>query len=181
MLLAAALFLTGYNLLDEHRAGTDAEHALEELLVRTPETNPSAEEGAINRSEMAATEIEGEDYIGILEIPSLEIVLPVMAEWSDSNLKIAPCRYHGSAYSGDLVIAGHNYRTHFGALGSLTAGAQIVFTDIGGNRFLYEVAGIEVFGATDVEGLLSGGWDLTLFTCNYDGRARVTVRCIRAD
>lgn len=115
-MLAAALFLTGYNLLDEHRAGTDAEHALEELLVRTPETTPSSEEGVINRSEMAATEIEGEDYIGILEIPSLEIVLPVMAEWSDSNLKIAPCRYHGSAYSGDLVIAGHNYRTHFGAL-----------------------------------------------------------------
>ena len=79
------------------------------------------------------------------------------------------------------MIAAHNYRTHFGALGSLTAGAQIVFTDIGGNRFLYEVAEIEVLGATDVEGLLSGGWDLTLFTCNYDGRARVTVRCIRAD
>ena len=30
---------------------------------------------------------------------------------------------------------------------------------------------------TDVDGMLSGGWDLSLYTCTYGGRARLTVRC----
>ena len=34
---------------------------------------------------------------------------------------------------------------------------------------------------TAVEEMRAGEWDLTLFTCTYDGRARVTVRCIRTE
>ena len=51
--------------------------------------------------------------IGILEIPALDLNL-VISSWSYSSLRLAPCRYSGSAYKGDLVIAAHNYQSHFG-------------------------------------------------------------------
>jgi len=31
--------------------------------------------------------------------------------------------------------------------------------------------------ATDIEGMVHSGYDLTLFTCTYGGKARITVRC----
>ena len=40
---------------------------------------------------------------------------------------------------------------------------------------------VETLPETAVEEMRAGEWDLTLFTCTYDGRARVTVRCIRTE
>ena len=127
--------------------------------------------------EMPEAEIEGNGYIGILEIPALALSLPVMSKWSYPKLKIAPCRYSGSAYTGNLVIAAHNYRTHFGLLESLEPGAQVKFTDVEGNVFSYEIAETEILEPTAIEELLSDEWNLTLFTCTYGGQARVAVRC----
>ena len=125
LLLAAALLLVGYNLVDEYRAGQTANHVLEILQQQMPET-PSddlqtPENSILEQTEipdyvlnpdmeMPTQEIEGNDYIGVLEIPSLGLSLPVMSEWSYPRLKLAPCRYHGSAYTGSLTIAAHNYR-----------------------------------------------------------------------
>ncbi len=63
--------------------------------------------------EIALESAGGAACIGTLEIPSLDLTLPVMSEWSYPLLKLAPCRYAGSAYQGNLVIAAHNYKTHF--------------------------------------------------------------------
>ena len=46
--------------------------------------------------DMPVIEIEGNFYIGVLEIPSLELSLPVMADWDYEKMKIAPCHYYGS-------------------------------------------------------------------------------------
>ncbi len=129
---------------------------------------------------MPAVEIDGHGYIGTLEIPALELTLPVMDRWSYPNLKLAPCRYKGSAYLDGLIVAGHNYRTHFGRLDQLRTGAEVCFTDVEGNLFLYTVAQLEELAPTAVEEMESGGWDLTLFTCTPGGKARLAVRCARA-
>lgn len=189
LLLAAALFLTGYNLYDEYRAGAVADHVLETLQQQIPEipsngtqTPEQAElpDYIVNPDmEMPTEEIEGNDYIGVLEIPSLEISLPVMSSWSYPKLKLAPCRYSGSAYTGNLVIAAHNYRTHFGPIKNLTVGAQVTFTDVKGRCFSYEVAVVEVLESTAIQDMTSEEWDLTLFTCTPGGQARVAVRCLK--
>lgn len=46
--------------------------------------------------EMTEVEIDGYSCIGYLSIPSLDLELPIMADWDDTRLKIAPCRYTGS-------------------------------------------------------------------------------------
>ena len=187
LLIAASLFLIGYNLYDEYRAGESAERVLTVLQENTPDSS-TVESSAQARlkpdpmelpdyilnpdMEMPTEEVESNDYIGVLEIPSLEISLPVMSEWSYPKLKTSPCRYSGSAYTGNLAIAAHNYRTHFGSIKNLAAGVQVIFTDVKGRCFYYEVDAVEV-------DMISEEWDLTLFTCTPGGQARVAVRCLK--
>ncbi|MCI6909376.1 MAG: sortase, partial [Clostridiales bacterium] len=87
-------------------AAPDAETAPGETEIPDYVLNPAME--------MPETAVDGASYIGVLRIPALGLSLPVIGEWSDDGAKLAPCRYAGSAYTDDLVIAGHNYRTHFG-------------------------------------------------------------------
>ena len=126
---------------------------------------------------MPVISLDGEKYIGILEIPSLDLSLPIMKSWSYPKLKIAPCRYKGSAYSGNLIICGHNYDRHFGHLKDLNKGDEIRFTDTEGNEFVYTVAYLDDIEKHDIARMNAGQWDLTLFTCTKGGKTRVTVRC----
>ncbi len=182
LMIAAALLLTLFNLWDEYRADRAAEQVLEQMTV-LPENADTSEEQEIPDyllnpdMEMPALEIDDHDYIGILDIPVLELTLPVMSEWSYPNLKIAPCRYAGTAYKNNLVIAAHNYSTHFGRIRDLAAGDRVTFTDADGNVFSYTVAEVQTLEPTAVEEMTDGGWALTLFTCTLGGRSRVTVRC----
>lgn len=128
---------------------------------------------------MPTTVIDGWEYIGVLEIPALGLELPVLSQWSYAGLRIAPCRYQGSAYLDDLVIAAHNYQTHFGRIKELQPGDEVRFTDAEGHVFLYEVLEIEILQPTAIEEMTTGDWDLTLFTCTIGGQSRVTLRCGR--
>ena len=128
---------------------------------------------------MPETLIGGKAYIGTLEIPKLDLRLPVMSDWDYPSLKIAPCRYYGSAYSGDLVISAHNYESHFGLLKQLMPGDTVRFTDVNGNLFAYSVANQELLQLDQVEAMRESGYELTLFTCTVGGASRVTVRCVQ--
>ena len=187
LLIAAALFLACFNLWDERRATKSAGEALRELEAVRPEEAEATEPGEAEipaylldpGREMPAVEVDGGRYIGVLEVPSLGLELPVMETWSYPNLRVAPCRYSGSAYQDDMIVAAHNYKTHFGQLKELRPGDEVRFTDTEGNVFRYAVAELETLGKYDVEEMTSGDWDLTLFTCTYGGQSRVTVRCLR--
>ena len=193
ILIAAALCLTAYNLLDDHRAGLIAQQTLEQMAQAEP--NPKQpkpdDDSAVSAPEpeyildpeveMPTVEIDGVEYIGTLEIPALELALPVASQWSDASLKLSPCRYTGSAYLNDLIIAGHNYKRHFARLGELNAGDEILFTDADDNLFSYQVSELKQLAGAAVEEMQNGDWDLTLFTCTIGGKARVTVRCVRID
>ena len=79
------------------------------------------------------------------------------------------------------MICAHNYTQHFGSLKGLTDGDAVIFTDMDGVVWRYEVVVVDVLSATAVEEMESGEYDLTLFTCTYDGVSRVTVRCDRVE
>lgn len=201
LLIAAALFLTVYNLYDEVRARRSVMEimaCIEADIPANPSTEPLEipEEANTTASleevevpdyllnpdmEMPTENINGIDYIGILRIPALELELPVISEWSYPRLKIAPCRYIGSAYQDDLIIAAHNYNSHFGNLKNLREGDTATLTDMDGNVFTYEMAELEILQPTDIEGMDSGEWDLTLFTCTIGGSSRVTARFERVE
>ena len=193
LLLAAALFLAAYNRNESYQAQQQSDVVLEEMseaLAQTvpaqtvpgqtePPELPEAMEEPLR--EMPVRTIRGRDYIGVLTIPALELELPVLSQWDYTNLRIAPCRYEGSVYNGSLILCAHNYSSHFGRLKSLREGDVVQFTDMDDNVYTYQVVGLETLSPTDVEGMESGDWDLTLFTCTVGGQSRVTVRLERTD
>ena len=188
LLIAAATGLSAYNVWDADRAGSASEVTLENLERRIPvlEELDLPEElipdYLLNpKMDMPTQEVDGCKYIGRIDIPAVDISLPVMDAWSYPNLKIAPCRYKGSAYLDNMILAAHNYQRHFGPIGSLLPGDEVTFTDVDGNIFRYSVAEIEQLDSTDVREMEAGDWDLTLFTCTLGGQYRVTVRCVREE
>lgn len=186
LLIAAALFLTVYNIRESDRAGAESEEMvvrMESLTADLPERLETEKKELVPEykknpeMEMPTVEVNGQECVGMIEIPALGLKLPVISEWSDAKLKKAPCRYSGSAYLKNMIIAGHNYRTHFSGIKRLNPGDSVVFTDADGNVFSYEVAEIETVGGYDIEKMEAGDWDLTLFTCTNKGKARAAVRC----
>ena len=179
LLIAAALFLTGYNLFDQMRAQRSAAQAAAQLAERLPQTTQTDVPDYLltPEMEMPVETIDGVDYVGVLRIPALALELPVINQWSYPLLKIAPCRYSGSAYQNNLVLCAHNYASHFGNLKNLHIGDAVTFTDMDGNLFTYQVAELETLPPQATEEMENGDWDLTLFTCTVGGQSRVTVRC----
>ena len=131
--------------------------------------------------EMSEMVIDGQRYIGFLTVPGLELELPVMSDWSYPQLRKAPCRYYGTALGGDLVLMAHNYARHFGSISQLKEGDPVYFTDADGNVHCYAVAAVDVLVPTAVEEMTAAEFDLTLFTCTYGGKSRVTVFCDRIE
>lgn len=192
ILVTAAVLLLVYNLWDGHRARESEEAILAEYLQEnkkaseSPDASDKEDEQNIpdyilnpdmDMPEYTLKSLGDVVCIGILEIPALNLELPVISSWSYSSLRLAPCRYSGSAYKGNLVIAAHNYQSHFGGLRTLPEGSEVFFTDAVGNRFSYYVAVTEALTPWSVDDMTSGEWPLTLFTCTLDSQNRVTVRC----
>ena len=194
LLLAGAAGLTIYNILDSSRAEKESTEIVEQLDEEIPDEleKPDDVENTLQRlegtvPEMPSKPVGGYEYIGELEIPSLGLRLPVMAEWDYSRLRVSPCRFTGSYLTDDMVICAHNYPTHFGSIRGIQIGAEVDFISLDGMLYTYTVSNRETVGPTSVAQMIENDqnsdseedWDLTLFTCNLGGRTRCAVRCIR--
>ena len=188
--MLSALFLFLYNSFEERRAGQDAELLLHDIQSAiTEETAPTSKPAEIEiesksqetlPAEMPVVMINGYEYIGYIAIPDLDLELPVMAEWDYSRLKIAPCQHFGSSRTDDLVIAAHNYKTHFGFLSSLKVGAKVIFTDMDGIENHYVLMKEpETLASDAVDAVQNSGYDLVLYTCTPGGVSRVAAFCDR--
>ncbi len=132
-------------------------------------------------SEMKTITIGEYDYIGALEIPIIDLCLPIVSDWDYEKLDLAPCRQFGAIQTNDLVIAGHNYRRHFKYLYKLEAGDAVYLTDADGTIIEYVVAKNRTLKATEVDTVQNSEYDLVLYTCTYTGTERVVVFCERKD
>ena len=192
LMILGALGLTGYNFWDAARAGQEAEQITDQMIEEISENlqdDKTAAPYVDPDTPMPVKMIDGYEYIGILEIPSEGLSLPVMKEWDYTRLKISPCRFTGSYYADDLVICAHNYSSHLGALLQIGIGEDVYFTSVEGLTIHYIVTNRETVEPTAVEQMIENtgnsetsllDWDLTLFTCNLGGQTRCAVRCSRA-
>lgn len=191
VLISSALFLSRSNEMEDQAAGTYASEVMEQLRDHiatakptTVPTVPTTTENDTSTVETEPPEMEtmtanGYAYIGYLSIPVLELELPVMAQWDYKRLQIAPCRETGTTAGNDLVIAAHNYYSHFGRLNQLEAGAQVIFTEVDGFINTYAVVSCQVLQPSQVEDVLLSGYDLVLYTCTKGGATRVVLYCNR--
>lgn len=123
------------------------------------------------------------EAVSTLLIPSLDLELPVIWEYSEDALKEAVCRYAGPNPGGDgnLVITGHDYLSgaHFGTLDEARIGDEIVLYDADGQKFTYAVYELELITPDDVQALseYEGVHALTLMTCADNANKRLLLRC----
>ncbi len=204
LLCIAALWYCA-NIIEDKTAGEKAEIILDELLKQTEENKklyenilkeeslfseasdsldtseipPPAEETV--PQEIPLIIINGEKFCGRIVIEKLNITLPVFLEWDYKKLKEAPCRYSGSIKEGNMIIAAHNYESHFGNLKKLKKGDIVLFIDSIGREYRYGVYEISHLDGTAVEDMQAGNWSFTLFTCTKGGSQRVTVRCLEIE
>ncbi|MCE5343067.1 MAG: sortase [Eubacteriales bacterium] len=148
----------------------------------TDETTIEAagETTADTTDDMPGFTIDGHTYIGYVTIPEIGLALPVQKDYSFDLLDTSPVRYLGSLQEGNMIVAGHNFKTHFSPLKNVSLGSQVTFTDVNGNEYFFIVSKIQTVGGSDYSGMLADAdqWDLTLFTCTPGGKSRLTLRCV---
>lgn len=189
VLILSALLLFLHNRQEDVQAGQEAESLLENVeavietkKIRVPVSSKRLDETPAPTPldpQMPVVMLDGYEYVGYVEIPVLGLKLPVMSEWDYNRLKLAPCRQFGSSRTDDLVIAAHNYESHFGHLKDLSVGEPVTFTDMEGIVNTYCVEKIETLNPSEVDAVQNSGYDLVLYTCTKGGRTRVTVFCNR--
>lgn len=183
--LAGAGAICGDSYLTERSSLSVMSDALVEIKSAQPELKEvKLTEDTLNEitdlpaaAEPEVFEVDGNQYIGILEIPALSLELPVAADCSMKTLKKSPGRYKGNTISSDMVIGAHNYESHFGTIHELTSECDVTFTDIDGNVYRYRVSEITEVSPEQVDAVCDSGHDLALFTCNSSGARRVVAFC----
>lgn len=179
VLISSALLLFAYNRWEDHRAGQASERLMLEMeKVLDDNTEETIPEETLD-PELPVVTIDGHDYVGYLELWDLEMKLPVQAQWSYPNLQISPCRESGSSRVEDLIIAAHNYSTHFGKLKTLPIGSVVTFTDMDGIENFYAIAEIITLDPTKSEVVYGSVYPLVLYTCTPGGETRVVAFCER--
>lgn len=181
VLIAGSLFLAGYNFITDYLAGVKSRDALEKILPVIEKRRIDEEKSYDPNSDMPTTLIDGYSYIGVITMESVGIQLPVLSEYSQSNLNIAPTRYKGSIYQDNAIIIAHNTMSHFKKIENLNIGDTVIFEDVNANVFQYEVIYTERISEKDIDLMVQGDWDLTLFTCSSNLNFRSTVRLKRLD
>lgn len=172
ILIVMALLLSGNNLMEGYHQKTESDTVLQSLVF----DEVHAEETVSEETELPQQTVEENIYVGKIEVPALGIELPVLSYYSPEGLMSAPARYTGSPYTDDMIICAHNSYSHFGTLFRLHTGDTVIFTDLDGNVFTYELFETEILQHDQLDVLLDGDWDLTLFTCVLDNSQRRVFR-----
>ena len=185
--ILSAIGFVAYNRWEDENAEKIAQDFLKDIqsIIDEPQPEPPLPDDTVNLpddtekipAEMATVKVDSYDCIGILSVPVLNLELPVLTDWSYAKLKKAPCHYYGTYYEKDFVIAAHNYKSHFGRLAELQAGDIVIFTDVNGVAYYYEVVLLETLPKDATQEMIASGFDLSLYTCTPGGANRVTVRC----
>lgn len=181
LMIAAAFLLLWHNQRESDLAGQAAQKDLLALSeqMEVSQQVPVRTMALEAESPVSVLTVGEYSYLGVLAVPSLQLELPVMDCWDEERLRTAPCRHFGAPEQNNLVIAGHNYKTHFGLLDRLHVGELVSLTTVDNEEFLYTVEQTEVVGSEDVEQVRNSPWDLVLYTCTADGSHRLLVECMR--
>lgn len=127
---------------------------------------------------MPVLEIEGTDYVALLEIPSFGITLPVADKWQSNKLPGSPARFYGSAYDNTLIIGGADDSRQFGFCDKIELGALVTVTDMTGARFSYAVSSVERAKHAKTQWLADADCDLTLFCYDIYSMEYIAVRFV---
>lgn len=140
-----------------------AEDYVSTLRALIPSPQSAVPEERKNNT-MPAVSLDGNDFIGIIEIPRFNSALPVGGEWENSSQY--PCRHSGSAYDRTIKIGATTGSGQYSFYRELSLGDTLIFTDMEGNRFTYGIKSMRYEKHADQSTLTHTDADLVLFIKN---------------
>ncbi len=133
--------------------------------------------GVYPNPNMPILEINDVDYVALIDIPSLNLSLPVADTWNSQKLYSSPARFYGSCYDNSLVIGGADTSHQFSFCDKIDNEAVINVTDMTGTQFSYTVSRVDRSKNAESNWLISRDYDLTLFCRDALSMEYVAVRC----
>ena len=126
--------------------------------------------------------LSGYEVTGILQIPDLNRSWPIIASGDAAAAKI-PSIYGGNPASGDLLIADSSDNQQFSGLKDLPDGSKVIFTDISGREYRYQLATVETVPSKKQAAISRHRerWDAAIITSNFSGRSQLVIRLVKSE
>ena len=173
MLLGALLALTywQWNISHSEKQANIYVETLRNLIPQPQNAIP--EERRDNT--MSVLSVDGLDFVGIVELPRYGSILPVCGDWS-KNAQY-PCRFGGSIYDRTLQIGATTQKGQYDFYREISVGDAVIFTDVEGNRYTYQVSAMRYEKHIDQTALQREDADLTLFVKNIYSFEYLVIFC----
>lgn len=127
---------------------------------------------------MSVLSVDSTDFVGIIEIPSYNSALPVSDKWGQTHKY--PCRLSGSIYDGTMKIGTATQKGQYDFYRELSVGDRVVYTDMEGNRYNFEISGMRYEKHADQQSLNSEEADLVIFVKNVYAFDYLVIFCSEA-
>lgn len=127
--------------------------------------------------------LSGYEVTGILQVSDLNRSWPIIASGDAAKTAKIPSIYGGNPASGDLVIADGADNQQFSGLKDLPDGSEVVFTDISGREYRYQIATVETVPSGKLSAISRHRerWDAAIITPNFSGRSQIVTRLVKAE
>lgn len=176
LLILCGLLLVGVSQIRIQIADRKIQTVATQLEILLPERTPGFS-GMYRDSQMPVLEIDGTDYSALLEIPLLNVELPVAHRWDTYKRTLIPSRFWGSIYDPPCAIGGSDAPGHFDFCSRIEPGTLITVTDTAGTQFCYTVTRVDRSSHAKTDWLLNDDFDLTLFCRSTYSMEYIAVRC----
>lgn len=167
----AALALWNWDMNHSEKQAASYVQTLQTLIPQPRDAVPEARRD----NAMPSLSVDGTDFVGILEMPRYQSVLPVGASWGKSQAY--PCRFDGSIYDGTMQIGATTQKGQYDFYRELSVGDTVFFTDMEGNRYTYEITALRNEAHADQAALQQQAAALTLFVKNIYSFEYLIIFC----
>lgn len=133
--------------------------------------------GSYSNPEMPILQLQGDDFIGLVEVSAFGLKLPIGSEWDTSKLTAYPCRLYGSVYNSTLILGGSDQAGQFDFFKNTDLGCVVTVTDMTGAEYTYTVFRVDRSKTADADKLMDQGSDLTLYVRDRYSMDYIILRC----
>lgn len=151
-----------------------AKKYVEAIRELTPESQGAVPDARKDNT-MSVLSLEGEDFVGLLEMPGHGSAMPVCASWG--GVTKYPCHFDGNIYEQTMQIGATSQKGQYDFYREISVGESVFFTDMEGNRYAYTITNIRYEKKVDQTLLEREDAPLTLFIKNIYAFEYIIIYC----